>query len=188
MKWSYNAPLILTFAFVSVLVLAIDSFVVGGIKEYFMIHPGPMIWNSPRSYFQLFTYVLGHSNWNHLMGNMTFLLLVGPLLEEKYGTFRLAAMMAITALLTGLINVFFLDTGLIGASGIVFMMILLSSLANLTEDSLPLTLVLVALFFVGSEVIAGLNQHDQVSRMAHIVGGFCGAFLGLSIFKVHSAK
>ena len=53
-------------------------------------------------------------------------------------------MILVTALLTALLNAVFFNTGLLGASGIVFMLILLSSCANIRAGEIPLTLILVA--------------------------------------------
>ena len=86
-------------------------------------------------------------------------------------------MILITGLITGLINVMFFDTGLLGASGIVFMLILLVSFTNVKRGELPITFILVALLFVGKEVLHSL-QADQVSQMAHIIGGACGSLFG----------
>ncbi len=45
-------------------------------------------------------------------------------------------MIIVTALVTGLINVAIADTGLLGASGIVFAVILLASTANIRQGEI----------------------------------------------------
>ena len=87
-------------------------------------------------------------------------------------------MMAITALITAIINMIFFKTALLGASGIAFMLILLSSFANYQKGKIPLTLLLVALIYIGGEVVNGIISTDNISQLAHIVGGICGAFFG----------
>lgn len=127
----------------------------------------------------MFTHVLGHSDMSHFMGNFTVILLVGPMLEEKYGGKRLLIMIIFTAFITGLINViFFPGMALLGASGIAFMMILLSSFANSGSGEIPLTLICVAVLYLGTEVLNGLFAHDNISQMAHIIGGVCGCAFG----------
>jgi len=86
-------------------------------------------------------------------------------------------MIIITALVTGLLNISFFDTGLLGASGIVFMLILLVSFTNVKGGQIPLTFILVAILFVGKEVMHSLSA-DQVSQFAHIIGGVCGSIFG----------
>lgn len=131
----------------------------------------------PLTIFTLFSHVIGHGSIEHLLGNMTFILLLGPIVEEKYGGGKTALMIALTALVTGLINVLFFSTGLLGASGIVFMLILLVSFTNMKDGKIPLTFILVALLFVGKEVMQSM-QADHVSQAAHIIGGLCGSVFG----------
>ncbi|WP_338393950.1 rhomboid family intramembrane serine protease [Fulvitalea axinellae] len=176
MKVTYNSPVVLTFTFASALVLILNEVTAGAMTPYFSVG-GTMNWASPLDYFRLFSHVLGHADWAHLFGNFTFILLIGPILEEKYGGGKLLGMILVTALVTGLCNVFFFSNGLLGASGIVFMMILLGSIVNAERGTIPLTFILVAVLFLGKE-IADIFRDDQVSQAAHIIGGICGAAFG----------
>ena len=88
-------------------------------------------------------------------------------------------MIILTALITGIINVSFYSTGLLGASGIVFMLILLVSFTNNTGGGIPLTFILVAILFVGKELMHSFNN-DQISQSAHIIGGLCGSVFGFT--------
>ena len=72
----------------------------------------------------------------------------------------------------------FFSSALLGASGVAFMFILLSSFANSTEGTIPLTLILVGVIYLGNEIISGMTVNDSVSQLAHIVGGICGCGLG----------
>jgi len=127
-------------------------------------------------------HVLGHEGYAHYMGNMTLLLVVGPSLEEKYGSKKLLFCIFVTALISGLAQFcFFPGTALLGASGIVFMMIVLSSLAGMKEGTIPLTLILVAVIYLGGEVVDAFTAQDNVSQLTHIIGGICGAALGFKM-------
>ncbi len=174
MKISYNAPVILTFALICTAVFFADSFL-GGIMEYFAV--GTQFSAHPTVIFSMFSHVIGHGSIDHLLGNMTFILLLGPIVEEKYGSNKTLMMIGITAVLTAVINMAFFSTGLLGASGIVFMLILLVSFTNVKDGKIPLTFILVALLFVGKEVIHTF-QEDNVSQAAHIIGGICGSVFG----------
>jgi len=60
------------------------------------------------------------------MNNFLLILLLGPMLEEKYGSKRIAFMIAVTAVVTGVINILlFPRTALLGASGVVFILLIL---------------------------------------------------------------
>lgn len=136
-----------------------------------------MSFSDPLDYFRLFSHALGHANWEHLFSNLSLLLILGPILEEKYSTKSLALMSFITALITGILNVSFMRTGLYGASGIVFMMILLASFANVKARTIPLTFILVVILFLGKEVINSFEANN-VSQFAHILGGILGSIFG----------
>jgi len=101
----------------------------------------------------------------------------GPLLEQKYGSIPLLVMCTVTAATTGLLSVVVFRVGLLGASGIVFLFIMMSSFANVRTKRVPITSVAVAVLYLGNEVYLGLFQ-DQVSQFAHIFGGMCGAVFG----------
>lgn len=133
--------------------------------------------SNPVTVLTLFTHVLGHASWEHLIGNLTFVLLVGPIIEEKYGSKLTLLMMLVTAFMTGIFNILFFHTGLLGASGIVFMFILLVSFTNSKSGEIPVTFILIAILFIGKEVIQSL-QNDQISQFAHIMGGICGSVFG----------
>jgi len=175
MRISYNSPVILTFALICSVVFFGNSFTGGSVMPYFTV--GTQLNAHPLTIFTLFSHVIGHGSIEHLLGNMTFILLLGPIVEEKYGGGKTALMIALTALVTGLINVLFFSTGLLGASGIVFMLILLVSFTNMKDGKIPLTFILVALLFVGKEVMQSM-QADHVSQAAHIIGGLCGSVFG----------
>jgi membrane associated rhomboid family serine protease len=113
------------------------------------------------------------------MGNFAFVLLLGPILEEKYGSNQLLFMMAVTAVVTGLINVLIMPTGLLGASGIVFMMILLVSFTNIRAGEIPLTFILVVVLFLAREIVGALRE-DSIAQFAHIAGGVCGSLFGFT--------
>ena len=133
-------------------------------------------------YVRLVGHVLGHGSVEHLVSNMMFVLILGPMLEEKYGGANLAFVILATALVTGLVNViFFPRVALLGASGVVFAMILLSSFAGRTDDAIPLTLILVAALYLGMEIYDMIAVQDNVSQLAHVIGGLVGAGLGFAL-------
>jgi membrane associated rhomboid family serine protease len=176
LRISYNAPVVLTFA-----LLAVGVFIVGAagsqefVAKWFVAKP----WLHDKSdYVGLFSHILGHKDWNHLLSNFMLILLLGPLLEERFGSGRLLVMIVLTAFVTGLLNVAIFDTGLLGASGIVFMMILLASTANIRQGEIPLTFLAVAAIYLGGEIVRALDKEDQISQMAHLIGGVVGAVFG----------
>ena len=142
------------------------------------------VWHSSLSdiltYPRFFLHVLGHVDYDHYIGNMMMILVVGPGLEEKYASRNLLSAIVITALVSGLVYWFlFPGSMLMGASGIVFMMIVMASLAGMRDGCIPITLILVLILYLGSEIVDGVMLKDNVSQLTHIIGGVCGAVLGL---------
>lgn len=175
-KLDYNAPAILTFTLIAFVVQLISSFPgTAKFHNLFCVYRDSLI--NPLFYIRLFTHVIGHSGWAHFMGNFSFILILGPMLEEKYGSRRLTFMMAVTAVLTAAINIVFFNVKLCGASGIVFMFILLASCGNIKEKKIPVTLILAAVFYIGQELINSLGA-DNISQLSHILGGLIGAAFG----------
>ena len=189
MKIKYNAPTVLTFAFVSALVLILSQTVMRSLTQQWFVVSGKGGFSPSdiRCWVTLFSHVLGHANWPHLISNFSFILLIGPILEEIYGSFSLFIMIVITALVTGMLNVLFFSSGLLGASGIVFMMILLASFTNFSKGEIPLTFILVLVLYLGRELYNSFGSGDgNISEFAHIVGGFTGSLFGF--FRVPSSR
>ena len=181
LRIQYNSPVVLSFALLSLLALILGRLTGGWTtRALFCVYRAPL--TDPLTYVRMVGHVLGHSGYAHYMGNMTLLLVIGPPLEEKYGSRRLLGCILFTALASGLVQfIFFPGTALLGASGIVFMMIVLSSLAGMREGAIPLTLILVVLIYLGGEIVDAVTVRDNVSQLTHIVGGLCGAGLGFAM-------
>jgi membrane associated rhomboid family serine protease len=179
MRIKYNAPTVLTFTFISGAVLILSLTIFPSLTRYWFMVPGRGNFSprSIRNWITLFTHVLGHADLNHLLANFSFILLIGPILESTYGSLSLLFMIAVTALVTGVMNVLFFSGFLLGASGIVFMMILLASFTNFNKGEIPLTFILILVLYLGREFFNSFRS-DNISEFAHIAGGFCGSLFG----------
>ncbi len=168
-KISYNSPVVLTFAIAALVILILDKLFNGSlVMSAFSVYRSPISFGF---FIRLFGHTLGHASWAHLSGNMMLFLLLGPILEEKYGSRKLLGMIAITAVVSGLANIlFFPHVALLGASGIVFMMIILTSAS-------------IIINYLGAEVVSGIFENDNISQLTHIIGGICGAVFGIALNK-----
>ena len=137
----------------------------------------------PLTYLRCVCHVFGHASWDHLIGNIMYILILGPMIEEKYGTRNTVLIMLATAVATGVVNMlFFPGVALLGASGIVFAFILIASITTVREENaIPVTFILVAVLYIGQQIWQGLFVKDNVSQMAHIVGGLVGSALGFAL-------
>ena len=173
----YNAPVILSFFFISLIVLIINKITNDKANKLLFSNYRSSIF-SPLTYIRMFTHIFGHQNWSHFMNNFLLILLVGPMMEEKYGSINILIMILITAGLTGLLNMILSRNRITGASGIVFMLIVISSFVNISNGKIPLTLILVFIFYIINEIISVIFKKDNVSHFAHIVGAICGVIFG----------
>ena len=171
----FNSPVVLCFALLSLLALLLGD-VTGGAAttRFFCVYRSSLA--DPLTYLRLFTHVLGHAGYSHYMGNMLLLLLVGPPLEEKYGSRTLLLTIAVTALVTGLVQfIFFPQTALLGASGVVFMMIVLSSFTEMKKGGIPITLILVVVFYLGGMFYCTVELlwRQWTHGSMFLLGGLC---------------
>lgn len=106
-KIKYNSPVILSFTLLSLFAVILGYLTAGlSTQLLFCVYKSSPL--NPLSYIRLFTHILGHADWQHFLNNFMLILLVGPMLEEKYGSKKLLGMIVFTAFITGLINIIFL--------------------------------------------------------------------------------
>ena len=184
LRITFNSPAVLIFALACVAVQVLNVVTHGASNRLlFSTYRSSLL--NPLTWLRCVTHVLGHADWGHLLNNMMLLLVVGPAQEEKYGSANVVFVMLATAVATAVVNmVFFPNVALLGASGIVFAMILLSSITSTDGHTIPLTFILVAALYVGQQVWQAVTAHDNVSYMAHIAGGAVGAALGFGLNKI----
>ena len=179
-KWriTFNSPVVLTFVFLSFAVMLLNYATAGKSNEVlFVTYRSSLL--HPLTWIRFFTHVLGHSGWEHYINNMMMILITGPMLEEKYGSKAIVQVILVTGFVVGAVSwVFFPSVALCGASGVVFAFILMTSFTSYREGDIPLTVILVAVIFIGQQIYEGMVLQDNVSQMGHILGGFVGATAG----------
>ena len=183
LKITFNAPVVLTMAIIC-LVATVLGIVTGGksTELVFMTYRSSL--RNLMTYVRFFTHIFGHVDWEHFMGNISMLLLLGPMLEEKHGPYKLLEIIAVTAVITGLVNyILFPATALCGASGVVFAFILLTSFTSFRSGEIPLTFILVTVIYLGQQIYDGIVIKDDISNLAHIIGGAVGSIFGYVLNK-----
>ena len=181
-KITYNSPVILTFTIVSFVIMLI-SVGIHDLTPYLALDAG-FDWASA-DYYRLLTYTCVHAfkdfkmqtDFSHFISNFTIILLIGPVLEEKFGSKKILLMMVFTAVVTGLLNTVFFSNGIIGASGVALMMVILGSFTNYSKGDLPLTFIFISLLFLGNELVSSFSS-QQISHFAHVMGGITGGIFG----------
>lgn len=183
LKISFNSPVILSFAVIYFVTLIL-SWITKGYTNRLLFSVYRSSLANPLTYVRFFGHVVGHAGWEHFIGNIMLFLVVGPLLEEKYGSANILFVILSTALVTGIVHfLFFPNVQLLGASGVVFAFILLSSFTSVKEGTIPVTLILVAVMYIGQQIYEGILIQDNVANLTHIIGGLVGAVLGFVMHK-----
>lgn len=158
---------------------------------------------------RLFSWVLGNSSFDSLRMNMLFLLFLGPVCEEFYGSLRLLNMFLVTALTGGLYTLCLANGAMLGADSLVYVLIAMSSYtvkvrwsspeaehastkhskpANAKDTKFPFTAIIGCLLFVGSQTKVlftemELDLEDGVSQTGHMVAGVVGVLSWVCLHK-----
>ena len=179
----FNSPVILVFVALCFGAMALNILTGGVLNDLLFITYHSSL-KDPLTYVRFFTHVIGHADWTHLIGNMMYILLLGPLLEERYGGKKILLVILLTALATGLVNyILFPGVALCGASGICFAFILMASFTGFRNGQIPVTFILVAILYLGQEIYQGIFVSDNISNTAHLIGGLVGSVIGYRFGK-----
>lgn len=181
-KIQYDSPVILTFSLLCLLSMFVN-YLTNNAAQGLLFSVYRSSFTDPLTYVRLFTHVLGHADIGHFLGNICLVLVLGPVVESRYSSKRLFWAIVVTALVTGLVHIaIFSKVALLGASGIVFMLIFLSSVSGIRGGNIPVSLILVAVIYLGQEVL-DMFLSDNISQLTHIVGGLCGIVMGFRMAK-----
>ncbi|MBP5678736.1 MAG: rhomboid family intramembrane serine protease [Bacilli bacterium] len=178
-QFDYNSKVILTYLFICLGAWFLNIITRGKTNKLFFesYRSSPL---NPLTYIRMFTHCIGHKDFDHFISNFLYILLVGPMIEEKYGSINLIIMFALTSLVIALYNIIFTNNTILGASGNVYMLIVLSSFTNISEGKIPLTVLLILIFYVVGEIKRSLlEQNKKVYHDGHLIGALCGLLLGI---------
>lgn len=175
--FDYNSVVILTMFIISFIAFILNLLTKEKSNELLFMNYRSSLFN-PLTYLRLFTHILGHKDWKHFTNNYLYILLIGPMIEEKYGSMRLLVLILLTSFIIGIVNMIINKHKILGSSGIVFMLIVLSSFVNMEVGKIPITLILICLFYIINEIIDGIFKKDNVSHLGHLIGALCGLLYG----------
>jgi membrane associated rhomboid family serine protease len=165
----------------------------------------PLVWDlafqpahltMPENLYTTFTSMFLHGSFWHLIFNMIALILIGPLLEEKIGTYRFAAVYVISGLIGslafGLVN---LDSfavvlgasgaisGVLGAFAILFPREKLSMIYVFIPLP-PMRVPYIVALFIVIETIFALDPLSHTAHEAHFGGLAAGVLLGPLVMRI----
>ncbi len=195
-KFNYDSPIVLTFVLLSVLILTLDTTVFKGelIKNIFTCHGRALDgsfnfdFKNGFEYLKLFAHVFGNSNWEVLLINSVFMLLIGPRLEEKYKSTIIFLIILITAFVSGILAVVFCKGDFTGSSCIVFTFILLASITAFSKKTIDFSWIIAFILYTAYCMVTSINIESKKSfvdfllnnihTFTDLAAGCAGAFLG----------
>lgn len=180
-KFTFDAPVTLTFAAISLIFFLVNTFICKGkLTELFLASPTSIGGQFPFfptkfiSYARLVFYVFGANSALTLMTNLIFILLLGPSMEERYGSVVIGIMIVVSAIFSAVLNACFCTTSLQGAIAVVFMMIFLNSFMSFSKKKIPVSFLAVFILFIVRECF-GKSTDEMIGILIGIAGGLCGS-------------
>ena len=179
----YNAPVTLTIALLSLLALALNELTDGWTTQnLFCFYKSAL--TDYLTYPRAVLHILGNTSLTECTANIIILLVVGPAAEERFGSAKVLFAVLATAIAAALIMWFLFPTSAImGASGVLFMMMVLASFASMRGGAIPITLILVIILYLGSEVLQAVTGDAGLQELTHIAGGVVGMVLGFAFSR-----
>ncbi|MBR1748526.1 MAG: rhomboid family intramembrane serine protease [Bacilli bacterium] len=180
--FSYHSIVTIGYFFVCFGVFILNVVFKNKITKLFQIRRGSFL--NPMNYIRLVTSGVCHADFQHFRNNFIFILLLGPILEERFGSLVFLEMILITTVASSLFHLLFYESSAIGASDVVYMMVVLCGIICSFDGRIPITFVLLFLFFVFEEIVKMFfhKKNDSVGHDGHVIGAICGIVFGYHLF------
>ncbi len=195
LKFQYDSPVMLTFAFITLIIFVLDTFAFKGkLKETWLVTPTaaggafPFSFSDFPSILRLFIHIFGYSESPVLICNLIFILLLGSQMEERYGSVIIGIMIFVSGLFSAVLNACFCQNAVCGAEPVVFMLILLWTMMHLSRSKISASAIAVIALFIVMEIFRK-NPNGFVGVAIVAAGGLCGSlFAFLASPKARKAK
>lgn len=194
---SYDAPITLSFIFISTILFVLNKYVFKDLlAQKALICFGTagnasFDYSSPLSYIRIIAHIFYAASWNQLLTNATFILLLGPVLEERYGSIVIGLTFFLSSLVSGVLATFSTTT-LSGPSGIIFMLILLNTITSLEKKNLSLSSILIFVLYAAFTLYEGFQNNasmfsgnpfiifckSNISTLMNLIAGLVGSLAG----------
>lgn len=193
LKFIFDSPVVLVFSVVSAVIFISDLILKLNLSEKIFECPGAKSvpafdFKSALSYVKLVIYPFGGENSTSFFLNIGFILLLGPVLEERYGSIMLALMIFITSLVGGVLTACVSTFGIYGCGGIVFMMIILSVLSVFIKKQLPVSWIFIFALYLALSLFSGKKisgfmpfMQNNVPVFIQLASGICGSLFGFFV-------
>lgn len=172
--------------FVQIIIYVFDQQIDNKLTKILEFQP-----KNKREAWRYLSYSFIHNSWLHLVGNCTFQLLAGALLEPLYSALRVSGVFAIGVVSGSLVQAVFNHAyALLGSSAGVYalMVSLVPNVFLNWQEQLhgKSKIILIILFII--KVILDYFMPEGSSIPAHLAGVFSGVVFGLLIFENYQVE
>ncbi len=184
---AFVAPITITLSLLCVLVFILEKVSFHGILDNIFTVGGnassthPFDRASFQSYITIFTHIFGHTTWVMLALNCSYILLLGPQIEEAYGKALLLLMIAITAFVNGIASTLFVSSHMAGAQGIVILFIIVTILSYAKTKEIPMTIVIMSAVYTVT-VVLDSSVSGVPEKIIPFIGALCASIFGFIDF------
>lgn len=163
-KFSYDAPVTLSFVLLSIVLFLINHLALNNNLDFYALSSTtkngglvPFDLKSAFSYLKTVFYIFGSENWTIMFANLLFILLLGPKIEEYYGSIIIGLMMLVSGLFTGVLNACFCTLPLWGPVSIVFMLIFLNAFISFSKKQIPFSFFAAFILYIFYQIFTMLQ-------------------------------
>lgn len=189
-KIKFDSPFSISFSVISFAIFILDLLTKGKlISSLFTclgskVSENPFNFKSAVCWLSVIFHEFGTSSWNSLFINLSFILLIGPALEIKYGIPVLSLMTFISSLVTGVLTATICPVPVTGCESIIFTLIILASLTEFTKKNIPLSWILIFVFFLSYQFISSEKAALNIKLLPvliKLIGGITGSLFGFMV-------
>jgi len=161
---------------------------VPGFTEFFALTPAVAL---SGAYWQFITYIFLHGSFMHIFLNMFVLIMFGPIVERKLGTYPYLALFFLSGLGSAFLHIAITQdsfTILLGASGAIFGILTAYGFLYpknwiIMFPGIPIPAVLAVFLFAGIELFYGVSGLEAgVANFGHL-GGILTGIIFMLLWK-----
>lgn len=180
-----NSPVILVIIFLSLCICVVQNLVDSDSLKNLFSAPGmqgsPVAFNfkNPLDYLRIFVHILGCSGFQTLAINILFLLILGPSIEDRFGSPFIAIMILICSIVTSVVNVCFFSTVTQGLGSIVWALFLLTAFPAENRKVLPFAALMAVIILIAKDV-SSIFVFKNYSVIPQFIGGVSGSLISFA--------
>lgn len=176
LKFSYDAPVSQSFVLISLVIFILDFFVLNlKLNQNYLLTPTPVFSiRDPLVILRTIIYIFGETDKVYLFTNLLFIILIGPVMEERYGSVIIGIMFFVAAFVTGSMSACFCKVAYRGCSSVVFMLLLLNAMMFFTKKTISATSITMVVLFICREFFIA-NPNGVVGTLIILAGGLAGS-------------